>query len=60
MCWIYRQYGSTHGWENVTEAIKDSCNIFFYDAGRQLGIERLNLYARMFGLGEHTGIGDRG
>ena len=56
MCWIYRQYGSTHGWENVTEAIKDSCNIFFYDAGRQLGIERLNLYARMFGLGEHTGI----
>ena len=56
MCWIYRQYGGTHGWENVTDAIKDSCNIFFYDAGRQLGIERLDQYAAMFGLGEHTGI----
>ena len=56
MCWIYRQYGGTHGWEDVSGAIKDSCNIFFYDAGRQLGIDRLDQYAAMFGLGESTGI----
>lgn len=55
-CWYYRQYGRTHGKENVSEAIRDSCNIFFYDVGRRLGIDRLDQYARMFGLGESTGI----
>ncbi|MCD7947832.1 MAG: penicillin-binding protein [Oscillospiraceae bacterium] len=56
MCWIFRQYGGTHGWETVTEAIRDSCNIFFYDTGRQLGIETLSTYAAKFGLGQKTGI----
>ena len=55
-CWYYRQYGRTHGLENVTDAIKDSCNVFFYDVGRQLGIQRLQEYAALFGLGEYTGI----
>ena len=58
MCWIYRQSGgrSTHGNENVTDAIMDSCNIFFFDAGRRLGIDKLREYAAAFGLGESTGI----
>lgn len=55
-CWIYRQYGSTHGWLNVSKAIEVSCNVFFYDVGRQVGITKLNEYARLFGLGESTGI----
>ena len=55
-CWIYNQSGGTHGQQTVAEAIKNSCNIFFYDVGRQLGIERLREYAQMFGLGEKTGI----
>lgn len=55
-CWIYRQYGTTHGWLNVTRAIEVSCNVFFYDVGRQVGITKLNEYARLFGLGESTGI----
>lgn len=55
-CWIYRQYGGTHGAVNVSEAITESCNVFFFDVGRRLGIDKLNLYARMFGLGETTGI----
>ncbi len=55
-CWIYRQYGGTHGAVNVSQAITESCNVFFFDVGRRLGIEKLNLYARMFGLGETTGI----
>lgn len=45
-----------HGRENVTQAIKDSCNIFFYDVGRRTTIETLQEYARKFGLGEYTGI----
>lgn len=55
-CWIYRQYRTTHGLQNVTQAIKNSCNVFFYDVGRQLGIQQLQQYAAMFGLGEKTGI----
>lgn len=55
-CWIYNQNGGTHGLINVSEAITVSCNVFFYDVGRRLGIDKLNEYARMFGLGEKTGI----
>lgn len=56
MCWYYRQYGRTHGWENVSEAIRDSCNIFFYETGIRLGIDKIDEYAAMFGLGKATGL----
>lgn len=56
MCWIYRQSRRTHGQQTVSQAITNSCNVFFYDVGRQLGIERLQQYASMFGLGQKTGI----
>ena len=52
-CWIAP---GRHGMENVTQAIKDSCNIFFYDVGRRTGIATLREYAQKFGLGEYTGI----
>ena len=55
-CWIYRQYRGTHGKQNVTEAIKNSCNIYFYDVGRQVTIDGLREYAAAFGLGQPTGI----
>lgn len=46
----------THGSENVRGALKDSCNIFFYNCARRLGIEKMNLYGSMLGLGEKTGV----
>lgn len=55
-CWIFRQYGGKHGAQNVSQAITNSCNVFFYDVGRRLGIEKLGQYARLFGLGEPTGV----
>lgn len=55
-CWIYRQYGSTHGYENVSEAIRDSCNVYFYETGIRLGITKLNEYAALLGLGQKTGL----
>ena len=55
-CWIFRQYGGTHGSQTVSQAIMNSCNIFFYDVGRQLGIERLGDYAGRFGLAQKTGL----
>ena len=45
-----------HGSENVTQAINDSCNIFFYTTGEKLGINKIDKYATMFGLGQATGI----
>lgn len=45
-----------HGGENVRTAIRDSCNVFFYNCARRLGIEKMNLYGSMFGLGEKTGV----
>ncbi len=55
-CWIYSQTGATHGYVNVSEAIRDSCNVFFYDVGRRLGIEKINSYAEKFGFGQKSGI----
>ena len=61
-CWVHK-YGRGHGPLNVVEGIAHSCDIFFYQlAGgfedfEGLGLERLAHYARLFGLGEKTGIG---
>ena len=54
-CWIYQE-GLTHGVQNVTQAIMNSCNYFFYTVGDYLQIDRLNDYTKRFGLSEPTGI----
>ena len=45
-----------HPGYNVSNALRVSCNIFFYDLGRRLGIETINEYSAMFGLAQPTGI----
>lgn len=45
-----------HGWLNVTSAIERSCNYFFYETGRRVGIDNLATYTKHFGLGKKTGI----
>ncbi len=55
-CWTYRQYGTTHGAINVTGALRDSCNYFFYDVGRRLTIEKIDEYAKKYGFGQITGV----
>lgn len=55
-CWIYKSRHETHGYQNVSQAIENSCNYFFYDVGRRTGIETIDNYAKEFGLGESTGI----
>ncbi len=52
-CWVYP---GSHGTDNVVEAIRDSCNVFFFTVGDMLKIETLAKYAAAFGLGERTGI----
>lgn len=41
---------------NVSRALRDSCNVFFYNCADLLGINKMNEYCSMFGLGEKTGI----
>lgn len=48
--------GRAHGTENVREALRDSCNIFFYNCADRMGISKIDEYASMFGLGEKTGV----
>ena len=55
-CWYYRSYGRGHGYLNVTQALKYSCNYFFYDMGYKLGIDTIAEYAAKYGLGKRTGI----
>lgn len=56
VCWVYTDYGRTHGLINVSEAIKYSCNYFFYEVGNRMGIDAVEKYAKYFGLGSKTGI----
>lgn len=42
--------------QNVVSALNHSCNTFFYDVGRRLGIETMDKYAELFGLGVDTGL----
>lgn len=64
-CWISP---GGHGLDNVSEAIRDSCNVFFYTVGYRLaqkdtgayndanGINYIQKYAHMYGLDEKTGL----
>jgi len=55
-CWIKRQYGGSHGNQNVSQAIMNSCNYYFFEVGRLLGIDRIGDYAARFGLAQKTGL----
>ncbi len=48
--------GTAHGTENVRLALKDSCNMFFYNTALDTGIDKIDEYATAFGLGQKTGI----
>jgi penicillin-binding protein 2 len=47
---------SGHGTVDMTQALALSCNVYFYNVGVRLEIERISRYAHMLGLGANTGI----
>jgi penicillin-binding protein 2 len=51
-CWVK----SGHGEVDLTKAIYQSCDVFFYTLAEKLGIDRIAKYATAFGLGQKTGI----
>ncbi len=55
-CWVYSDYGTTHGSINVSQALEKSCNYFFYETADLMGIEHLNEYCSKLGLGQKTGV----
>lgn len=55
-CWIWSEQRKTHEMLDVSHAIEFSCNCFFYETGRRVGIDAISEYASKLGLGEKTGI----
>ena len=51
-CW--RKTG--HGTVSLHRALVESCDVYFYDAGKKLGIDKIAAYARELGLGKGTGL----
>ena len=52
-CW--KEKG--HGFLRLREGIKQSCDIYFYEVARRLGVDRLSVTAKKFGFGSIIGIG---
>jgi penicillin-binding protein 2 len=53
-CWVYGK--SSHGTVELRKAIMESCDVFFYNVGMRLGIDRLSFYGSKLGIGHKTGI----
>lgn len=47
---------ASHGSLNVRQSLRYSCNIYYYNVGKNLGIEKMNYYCRLLGLGQETGL----
>src|SRR5207245_1093054 len=45
-----------HGSVNLRQALTQSCDVYFYHTGQELGVDRIAHYARAFGLGQATGF----
>src|SRR5271169_1976471 len=54
-CWVVAEH-RTHGVVEISKAIYQSCDVFFYTLAEKLGIDRIAKYATAFGLGQKTGI----
>lgn len=52
-CWVYPD---SHSWLDVEGALTVSCNCYFCEVGYRMGIDTMNRYSKMFGLGQATGI----
>lgn len=55
-CYIYRHYGVGHGDVTLREALAQSCNVYFFNAGLQIGGDEIARWAAKFGFGSPTGI----
>ncbi len=54
--WYFDQYGRTEGSIGLTRALARSNDIYFYNVGEEVGVDKIVYWARKFGLGQKTGI----
>ncbi len=51
-CWKAEGHGS----QDLIEGLMNSCDVFFYNIGRAAGVDAIEIYAKLFGLGRPTGV----
>ena len=56
-CWIVNRNAREHGPLDAADALAHSCNIYFYEVGRRLGLETEATWLRRFGFGERPEVG---
>src|SRR5712671_5909136 len=54
-CWVVAEH-RVHGVVDISKAIYQSCDVFFYTLAEKLGIDRIAKYATALGLGQKTGV----
>lgn len=56
-CWIFKRFAHTHGPLDAPSAVEQSCNIYFYELGQRMGLQRTIEWYGKFGMGTPTDCG---
>lgn len=56
-CWIYSRTGGGHGLLDLDDALKHSCNVYFYHVGETLGARQMSMWLHLFGFAGPPGAG---
>jgi penicillin-binding protein 2 len=55
-CWIWNEHRGVHGELNLSQALEQSCNCYFYETAKRMDMEPLLRWARLLGFGAATGL----
>lgn len=55
-CWIWNEFRGMHGEVTLHQALEKSCNCYYYEIGRRVGVESVSRWARSMGIGSATGL----
>lgn len=55
-CWIWNEFRGMHGDVTLHQALEKSCNCYYYEVGRRVGVEAIARWARSMGFGSTTGV----
>jgi penicillin-binding protein 2 len=55
-CWIWNEFRGMHGDMTLHQALEKSCNCYFYEVGKRVGVESLSHWARSMSVGSATGL----
>ena len=55
-CWIWNEFRGMHGEVSLHQALEKSCNCYYYEVGRRVGVESISRWGRAMGIGSATGL----